>query len=90
MSLENPEGGLEFYDRFLRVVDSEGNIVSPKIHSDRYQEFIGEAVEPRSYMKFPYYDPRGYPDEIYRVGPIERHNVVVYCGTPHVDKELKE
>ena len=34
-----------------------------------YADWIGEAVEPWSYLKFPYYKPLGYPDGIYRVGP---------------------
>ena len=37
-------------------------------------DFIGEAVEPYTYMKFPYYKPLGYPDGIYRVGPLARLN----------------
>ena len=38
-------------------------------------EYIGEAVEPDSYLKSPYYKPLGYPDGIYRVGPLARLNV---------------
>ena len=42
---------------------------------DAYQEYIGETVEPWSYLKSAYYAPRGYPDGLYRVGPLARLNV---------------
>ena len=55
-----------------------------------YQDYIGEAVEPDSYLKFPYYKPMGYPDGIYRVGPLARLNVGDRAGTPLADAELRE
>ncbi len=30
----------------------------------------------------------GYPDGIYRVGPLARLNLVTNCGTPRADHEL--
>lgn len=39
-------------------------------------------------MKFPYYKPMGYPDGIYRVGPLARLNVCERMGTPRADAEL--
>ncbi|MEM4243818.1 MAG: nickel-dependent hydrogenase large subunit, partial [Candidatus Bathyarchaeia archaeon] len=71
-------------------VDAEGKIVADQLDPDAYQEYIGEAVEPWSYMKFPYYKPLGYPDGIYRVGPLARLNIASHCGTPLADEELKE
>jgi NAD-reducing hydrogenase large subunit len=41
-------------------------------------------------MKAPYYKPAGYPDGIYRVGPLARLNVVDRCGTAEADRELGE
>jgi NAD-reducing hydrogenase large subunit len=41
-------------------------------------------------MKFPYYKPLGYPDGMYRVGPLARLNISSRCGTPLADEELKE
>ena len=52
--------------------------------------YIGEAVEPDSYLKSPYYRPLGYPDGIYRVGPLARLNVCDRIGTPLADAELGE
>jgi NAD-reducing hydrogenase large subunit len=69
----------------------------------RYREVIGEAVEPWSYLKFPYYKPlalRGlngdapppgfYQAGMYRVGPLARLNVCDFAGTPRADSELRE
>jgi len=42
-------------------VDAVGNIVADQLDPLRYSEFIEEAVEPWTYMKFPYYKPVGYP-----------------------------
>jgi len=47
-------------------------------------------VEPWSYMKFPYYKPLGYPNGIYRVGPLARLNVASHCGNPLADEEFEE
>lgn len=65
-------------------------MVADKLDPRRYFDYIGEAVEPWSYMKFPYYKPLGYPEGAYRVGPLARLNVAERCGTPLADEELKE
>jgi NAD-reducing hydrogenase large subunit len=83
-----PEGQLEHYDGKLRIVDAAGQIVADQFDPEKYEEFIGEAVEPWSYLKFPYYKPLGYPDGMYRVGPLARLNVASSCGTPLADREL--
>jgi NAD-reducing hydrogenase large subunit len=90
MGLVTAKGGVEHYDGKIRIVDAEGKIVADQLDPAAYREYIGEAVEPWSYMKFPYYKPLGYPDGIYRVGPLARLNVASHCGTPLADEELKE
>jgi NAD-reducing hydrogenase large subunit len=90
MGLVTASGGLEMYDGNIRVVDQDGKIVADQLDPAKYQEFIGEAAEPWSYMKFPYYKPLGYPEGVYRVGPLARLNVASHCGTPLADEELKE
>ena len=83
--------GLGFYgDGWMRIADSTGNIVADHVDATTYQEFLGEAVEPWTYLKFPYYKPAGYPDGIYRVGPLARLNLVNHCGTPLADQEFAE
>lgn len=99
MGLVTADGLWENYDGYLRFVDSAGNIIADKLDPTRYQEFIGEAVEPWTYLKFPYYRPLGYPEAsdrcrldsgIYRVGPLARLNVCSHIGTEIADRELRE
>ncbi|XWK87231.1 MAG: Ni/Fe hydrogenase subunit alpha [Phormidium sp.] len=90
MGLVGKNGEWEHYDGHLRFVDSEGNIVADGLSEDNYKDFIGEAVENWSYLKFPYYKDLGYPDGMYRVGPLARLNVCNNIGTPAADKELLE
>jgi NAD-reducing hydrogenase large subunit len=90
MGLVNPQGEWEHYDGQLRFTDSQGNIVADDLSEDDYHTFLGEAVEPWSYLKFPYYQPLGYPEGIYRVGPLARLNVCDRIGTEAADRELQE
>lgn len=79
-----------YYQGKIRFTDSLGNIVADDLDPANYQEFIGEAVEPFTFMKFPYYKPQGYPDGMYRVGPLARLNLVDNCGTPLAQQEWIE
>jgi NAD-reducing hydrogenase large subunit len=90
MGLVTPAGDLEHYHGSLRLVDSSGRIVADRLHPAEYANYIGESVEPWSYLKSPYYKPMGYPDGIYRVGPLARLNVIERCGTPKADREWSE
>jgi NAD-reducing hydrogenase large subunit len=90
LGLVGPDGAWEHYDGHLRFVDSAGNIIADRIEARQYADFIGEAVEPASYLKSPYYRPLGYPDGMYRVGPLARLNVCTQIGTPLADQELRE
>jgi NAD-reducing hydrogenase large subunit len=83
-------GGLQLYDGQLRFTDADGNIVLDQMRATDYQTVIGEAALPFSYLKAPYYKPVGYPEGIYRVGPLARLNVADRCGTPEADQELSE
>jgi NAD-reducing hydrogenase large subunit len=88
MGLVAPDGAWEHYGGHLRFVDSVGNIVADRLDPNRYDEFIGEAVEPWSFLKFPYYRPLGYPGGNYRVGPLARLNVCSYIDSPLAEQEL--
>ena len=90
MGLVNTEGGLEHYDGRLRVVDAKGDIVADQLNPTDYQGYIGEAVEPWTYLKFPYYKPIGYPEGMVRVGPLPRLNVIDQCGAPLAAQEWAE
>ncbi|MCB0255060.1 MAG: Ni/Fe hydrogenase subunit alpha [Anaerolineae bacterium] len=89
MGLVTPDGGLEHYDGLLRVVDEDGRVLENVNPSD-FRRFVGEAVEPWTYLKFPYYKPLGYPQGMYRVGPLARLNVCDFAGTPRADRELRQ
>jgi len=81
---------LEHYDGKLRFVDASGNIVLDQVDAARYQDYIAESVEPFSYLKSPFFKSLGYPDGIYRVGPLARLNIIDRCGTPKADQEWTE
>jgi len=93
--LVTPDGGLEHYDGLFRFVDADRKMVEPGIQNDMYRDYIDEASENWSYLKFPYFRARG-PYNIkeyagmYRVGPLARLNICDYAGTPRADKELEQ
>ncbi len=82
LSLVQEDGALEHYDGFLRFTDPAGNVLHDRIPCDNYLEYIGEASEDFSYLKFPFMKEIGYPDGIYRVGPLARLNAVDRIPTP--------
>ncbi len=90
MGLVDKDGNWEAYDGHLRFTDSAGNVLVDNIDPANYAEYIGEAVEPWTYLKFPYYKPMGYPSGMYRVGPLARINVCDQVGTDWADEELRE
>lgn len=83
-------GNAAYSDGRLRVVDGEGNRLVDDADPRPYWDYLGEAVEPFSYLKSPYYKDLGYPAGLYRVGPLARLNVVDRLGTPSADTELAE
>ncbi|MFW5709623.1 MAG: Ni/Fe hydrogenase subunit alpha, partial [Chloroflexota bacterium] len=89
MGLVTPDGQLEMYHGLIRFVDQDGQIIADQLAPAHYADYIREAVEPHSYLKSPYYIPFGYPEGIYRVGPLARLNIISACGTPRADAELK-
>ncbi|MCT7960929.1 Ni/Fe hydrogenase subunit alpha [Laspinema sp. D1] len=90
MGLVGKDGLWEHYDGHIRFTDSDGNIVADNLSEDDYESYLGEAVESWSYLKFPYYKPLGYPNGIYRVGPLARVNICSRMGTEAADRELQE
>jgi NAD-reducing hydrogenase large subunit len=90
LGLVAADGSWEHYDGRIRIVDADGNIVADGLEPARYRDFLGEAAESWSYLKSPYYKPLGYPDGVYRVGPLARLNLCSRMGTPLADRELAE
>ena len=79
--LVGPDGSLRLYDGNLRFVGPEGQMVADQVRPEDYAAHIGEASMADSYLKAPYYKPTGYPEGIYRVGPLARLNAADRCGT---------
>lgn len=90
MGLVDAEGNWEHHGGKIRFVDSTGSVIADQLDPQKYDEYIGEAVQSSSYLKSPYYTPLGFPDGMYRVGPLARLNVAEHMGTPKADAELKK
>jgi len=91
--LVTPEGGLEQYDGLLRFSDRDGVPIEPGIANGQYRDYIEEATEDWSYLKFPFFRPHGPYNRceyagMYRVGPLARLNICDFAGTPRADEEL--
>ncbi|MGB7564852.1 MAG: Ni/Fe hydrogenase subunit alpha [Prochlorococcaceae cyanobacterium] len=90
LGLVGSEGRWEHYGGALRIIDANGTVLVDGLSEDAYAETIAEAVEPWSYLKFPYYKPLGPETGSYRVGPLARLNLCERIGTPRADRELAE
>ncbi len=88
--LVDAQGSLRLYDGRLRFRAADGTILQDQIAAEDYSSFIAEAAQRDSYLKAPYYVPQGYPEGVYRVGPLARLNVADRCATPRADAELEE
>jgi NAD-reducing hydrogenase large subunit len=90
MGLVDAEGNWEHHGGKLRFTDSSRSVIADQLDPQKYYEYISEAVQPSSYLKSPYYAPMGFPDGMYRVGPLARLNVAEQMGTPKADAEFKK
>jgi NAD-reducing hydrogenase large subunit len=90
MGLVRPDGSLEHYDGQLRFCDTTGKVIADQVKPADYLDVIAETTEDWSYLKFPFIKSLGYPDGLYRVGPLARLNVVDRISTPLADAELQE
>lgn len=87
--LADRRGNLQLYEGALRFRDEKGAILQDNIAADDYTKWIGEASLRESYLKAPYFKPKGFPHGVYQVGPLARINVADQCGSPAADKELQ-
>jgi NAD-reducing hydrogenase large subunit len=88
LGLTTPDNALELYDGDIRLISREGAELERFPVAD-YLDYISEHVEPWSYLKFPYYKKLGYPDGVYRVGPLGRLNLAEKIDTPLANEELR-
>ena len=88
------DGALDLYDGKLRMMYADGSY-EEFLPAD-YADYIGEHVEPWTYLKFPYAKKRGpfaledNSPSLYRVNSLARINVADYIPTPLAQKELEE
>ncbi|OGP51118.1 MAG: F420-nonreducing hydrogenase [Deltaproteobacteria bacterium RBG_13_43_22] len=95
MSLVDEHNEVTFYDGKVRIIDPKGNeyaLFDPK----DYTEYIGEWVEPWTYIKLNHLRKLGWKgliegDEtsLYRVAPLARLNVADGMATPIAQKEYE-
>ncbi len=86
--LVTPKNGLELYEGKIRLVDRNGSQLE-LFEGKNYLDIIAEHVENWSYLKFPYYKKMGYPEGVYRVGPLGRLNASDVIETPMANEEHK-
>jgi NAD-reducing hydrogenase large subunit len=79
-----------YSDGLLEVVGADGQVLADRVEPKPYWDCFGERVEPWSYLKSTWYLPLGWPEGIYRVGPLARLNVIERFGTAAADLELAE
>lgn len=83
------DGKHAFYDGNLRFLSPDGSEKIDFMPSE-YLDYIGEHTVPYSYVKYPYYKKVGYPEGIYRVGPLAMMNVCDSMATPLAEEARKE
>ncbi len=90
LGLVGRDGALEHYDGALRMIDEMGRPLEDDLDPARFNEVLQEGEEVWTYLKFPFYRPRGYDNGagMYRVGPLARLNVADFAATPLADREL--
>lgn len=89
------DGALNLYDGRLRMMKADGTF--DEFDVSQYTEFIGEHIEPWSYLKFPYQKKAGKldmnldsPVGVYRTNALARINVCDRMATPKAQQELEE
>jgi F420-non-reducing hydrogenase large subunit len=95
MGLVDENNLLNFYEGKIRIVDSMGNEYA-KFDPKDYIDYIGEWVEPWTYIRLTHLKKLGWNGlkdgdgtSLYRVGPLARLNVVDGMATPLAQKEYE-
>ena len=95
MSLVDENNRTTFYDGAVRVVDQKGKEYV-KFHPRDYDQYIGEWVEPWTYIKLNHLKQLGWHGlkdgegtSLYRVAPLARLNVGDSMQTPLAQKEAQ-
>jgi F420-non-reducing hydrogenase large subunit len=96
MGMVDENNRVNFYDGKIRVVDPSGKEYA-KFPAQKYLDYVGEHVEPWSYVKFCYLTPLGWKgfvdgpeSSIYSVAPLARLNAADGMATPEAQKAREE
>ncbi|MEM1518017.1 MAG: Ni/Fe hydrogenase subunit alpha [Nitrososphaerota archaeon] len=96
MGLVDEKNQLNFYDGKIRVVDPKGNEFA-KFDVHQYLEYVGEHVEPWTYIKFTFLKKIGWKgfidgedSGIYSVAPLARLNVSQSLPTHEAQSAFEE
>lgn len=94
-TVKKDDGTLDLYDGVLRMMQPDGSYED--FTYEQYTDYIGEHIEPWTYMKFPYMKKAGKlsmdlnnPVGVYRTNTLARINVCDKIRTPLAQKELEE
>lgn len=90
LGLVRADGALDLYHGLFRARCADGAITLPDVPTDAYAQYFAEAVEPWSYMKFPYLKHLGRAQGWNRVGPLARLNVCDVVPTPLAEAARQE
>ncbi len=83
------DGKHNVYDGTLRFLSPDGK-EKVEFQPNEYLDYIGEHIVSHSYVKYPYYKKVGYPEGIYRVGPLSMLNVCDSMETDLAEEYRKE
>ena len=89
LGLISEDNALELYEGNIRLVSQYGKELE-RFPGKDYLNYISEHVENWSYLKFPYYKKLGWPDGVYRVGPLGRLNIADKINTPLANEEFMQ
>ena len=76
----------DIYEGDIRIVSPSGEKFD--YPPQKYLEALGEHIPQHSYATHMFYKPAGYPDGIYRAGPLGNINAVDKMATPLADEAL--
>ncbi len=96
MALVDENDRVNFYDGMVKVVDPDGAEML-RFAPQEYREYIGEWVEPWTYVKMCHLKHIGWKGlvegpgtSLYRVAPLARLNVAAGMATPLAQKEYEQ